>query len=248
MEKSLNYNQKVLIKISMHILLTRPLDDSKELILKFSSLKHKVSHLPLLQIKKIEIPETDFKQFKAIIFTSANAIKNLDISKIDKKIFCFCVGFATERKAKELGFQNIFCAEGNVNNLKELILQNFDPKIGSMLYLSGEIVSFNLDKDLISENYVVKRIINYTTTATENLHNDFLRDIKLSVPEIVFIYSENSAKAFYSLIKKYNLDNIWMDTNLMCMGEKASSALNDIKWKKIFLFNPGEEEFLLYKI
>ena len=51
----------------MHILLTRPLDDSKELILKFSSMNHKVSHLPLLQIKKKEIPETDFKQFKAII-------------------------------------------------------------------------------------------------------------------------------------------------------------------------------------
>ena len=53
----------------MHILLTRPLDDSKELILKFSSLKHKVSHLPLLQIKKKKIPEIDLKQFKAIIFT-----------------------------------------------------------------------------------------------------------------------------------------------------------------------------------
>ena len=232
----------------MHILLTRPLDDSKELILKFSSLNHKVSHLPLLQIKKKEIPEIDLNQFKAIIFTSANAIKNLDISKIDKKIICFCVGIATERKAKELGFQNIYCADGNVNNLKELILQNFDPKIGSMLYLSGEIVSYNLDQDLISENYVIKRIINYTAIPNENLSDDFLKDIKSSVPEIIFIYSENSAKAFYSLIKKYNLDNIWMETNLMCMGEKASSVLNNIKWKKIFLFNPGEEEFLLYKI
>ena len=232
----------------MHILLTRPLDDSKELLFKLTSMNHKVSHLPLLQIKKIEIPEIDFTQFKAIIFTSANALKYLDTSKIDKKIFCFCVGLATERKAKELGFQNIFCAEGNVNNLKELILQNFDPKIGSMIYVSGEIISYNLDKDLILENYVVKRIINYTTIPNENLQDNFIRDIKLSVPEIIFIYSENSAKAFYGLIKKYNLDNIWMETNLMCMGEKASSALNDIKWKKIFLFNPGEEEFLLYKI
>ena len=232
----------------MHILLTRPLDDSKELLFKLTSMKHKVSHLPLLQIKKIEIPETDFTQFKAIIFTSANALKYLDTSKIDKKIFCFCVGLATERKAKELGFQNIFCAEGNVNNLKELILQNFDPKIGSMIYVSGEIISYNLDKDLILENYVVKRIINYTTTPNENLQDNFIRDIKLSVPEIIFIYSENSAKTFFKLIKKYNLDNIWMETNLMCMGEKTSSALNDIKWKKIFLFNPGEEEFLLYKI
>ena len=95
----------------MHILLTRPLDDSKELLFKLTSMNHKVSHLPLLQIKKIEIPEIDFTQFKAIIFTSANALKYLDTSKIDKKIFCFCVGLATERKAKELGFQNIFCAE-----------------------------------------------------------------------------------------------------------------------------------------
>ena len=232
----------------MHILLTRPLDDSKELILKFTSMKHKVSHLPLLQIKKISTQGIDFNKFKGVIFTSANSLKNLDVSKIDKNIFCFCVGSATEEKAKELGFQNIFCAEGNVNNLKELILQNFEPNFGPMAYISGEIVSYNLDKDLISENYVIKRIINYTAIPNEILSDDFLRDVKFSVPEIVYIYSENSAKTFFKLIKKYNLDNIWMETNLMCMGEKASSALNDIKWKKIFLFNPGEEEFLLYKI
>ena len=232
----------------MHILLTRPLDDSKELILKFSSLKHKVSHLPLLNIKKKEIKDLDFDQYKGIIFTSSNALKNLDTTKIGKNIVCFCVGLATEKKAKELGFQNIFCAEGNVNNLKELILQNFDPKIGSLLYVSGEIVSYNLDRNLIEENYAVDRIINYTATPNENLDDNFLKEIKKSVPEIVYIYSENSAKTFYTIIKKYNLDNIWMETNLMCMGEKASAALNDIKWKKIFLFNSGEEEFLLYKI
>ncbi|OCW82096.1 uroporphyrinogen III synthase [Pelagibacteraceae bacterium GOM-A5] len=232
----------------MHILLTRPMEDSKELILKFSSMKHKVSHLPLLQIKKKEIEDPIFEQFKAIIFTSANAIKNLDTSKIDKNIICFCVGNATERKAKELGFQNIFCAEGNVNNLKELILQNFNPKTGSMLYVSGEIVSYDLDKDLISENYIVKRVKNYTAIPNENLDDNFLINIKSSVPDVVFIYSENSARTFYKMIKKHNLDSIWMETNLMCMGEKASSALNDIKWKKIFLFNSGEEEFLLYKI
>ena len=51
-----------------------------------------------------------------------------------------------------------------------------------------------------------------------------------------------------NFIKNENLQSFWMDTNLMCMGEKTSSILNEIKWKKIFLFNPGEEEFLLYKI
>jgi len=50
------------------------------------------------------------------------------------------------------------------------------------------------------------------------------------------------------MIKNYQLESLWMNTNLMCIGEKTSSILNEIKWKKIFLFNPGEEEFLLYKI
>ena len=232
----------------MHILLTRPLDDSKELISKFTSLGHKVSHLPVLDIEPIKYIEPDYKQFKGIIFTSANAIKNLNIAKIDKNIQCFCVGSSTEKLAKYSGFQNIFCAEGNVNNLKEIILQNFDPKIGSLVYVSGEIISVNLDEDLISEGYVVKRIINYTVKPIEEINDEFIKDLKKTIPDIVFVYSENSARNFINLLKKYSLVDEWMETNLMCLGEKASSVLNEIKWKKIFLFNPGEEEFLLYKI
>ena len=65
---------------------------------------------------------------------------------------------------------------------------------------------------------------------------------------MIYIYSQNSASSFLKFVKIYKCENIWMNTNLMCIGEKTSSLLNEIKWKKIFLFNPGEEEFLLYKI
>jgi uroporphyrinogen-III synthase len=69
------------------------------------------------------------------------------------------------------------------------------------------------------------------------------------MPDIVYVYSQNSASKFFKILLKFiNLESLWMNTNLMCIGEKTSSILNEIKWKKIFLFNPGEEEFLLYKI
>ena len=232
----------------MHILLTRPLEDSKELILRFSSLGHKVSHLPVIKVEPIKYDEPDYSQFKGVIFTSSNAIKNLDLTRVDKKIECFCVGYATEKIAKFKGFQNIISAEGNVNNLKELILQNFDSKNGSLLYVSGQVVSSRLDKDLIAEGYSLKRLINYTVSPTQKIKEEFRTELKASIPDIIYIYSENSAKSLLNLLKKYNLLDSWMDTNLMCMGEKSSSILNEIKWKKIFLFNPGEEEFLLYKI
>mgnify|MGYP001179091315 CR=1 FL=1 len=232
----------------MHILLTRPLDDCKELILRFKSLGHRVSHLPVIKIKKINYDKINFNEFNGIIFTSANAVKNLNTLDINKKINCYCVGSSTEKMAKQKGFQNIFCADGNVNNLKEVILQNFDQKQGNLIYISGEIISSNLDKDLISEGYNVKRVINYSVVANEEISDAFIDDLKLSIPEIVYVYSENSARNYLTLLKKYNLSDYWMDTNLMCLGEKTSSVLNEIKWKKIFLFNSGEEEFLLYKI
>ena len=232
----------------MHILLTRPLEDSQELILKFKSLGHQVSHLPVINIEKKDYENINLNEFKGIIFTSANAIKNLDVSKINKNIFCFCVGEATEKIVKEKGFQNIFTASGNVANLKEIILQNFDQKIGNLVYISGEIISYDLDSELKKEGYTIKRIITYKVNSNQILSDEFIKELKSSIPEIVFIYSENSARSYLNLLKKYNLLDIWMETNLMCLGEKASSVLNEIKWKKIFLFNPGEEEYLLYKI
>ena len=232
----------------MHILLTRPLDDCSEMIIKFKSLGHQVSHLPLLSINKVEYDKINFLDYKGIIFTSANAVKFLNLSSIEKKLLCFCVGSATEKKARSAGFQNVIAAEGNVENLKELILQNFDQKDGNLIYVSGEIISVDLDQQLIKEGYNIKRIINYCTIHNQKFNDDFINELKLNIPDMVYIYSQNSAESFLKFIKIHQLECLWMNTNLMCIGEKTSSILNEIKWKKIFLFNPGEEEFLLYKI
>ena len=233
----------------MHILFTRPLDDCYEMILKFQSLGHQISHLPLLKIEKVDYKNINFLEYGGIIFTSTNAVKFLDQKKIiDKNILCFCVGNVTEKKARSVGFQNVIAAEGNVENLKELILQNFDKKKGKLIYVSGEIISTDLDNQLIESGYSIKRVINYRTNHNEKFDENFVEKLKTNKPDIVYVYSQNSALSFLKFIKVYQSENLWMDTNLMCIGEKTSSILNEIKWKKIFLFNPGEEEFLLYKI
>ena len=232
----------------MHILFTRSLEDSKDLILRFNELGHKVSYMPVIQIKKVDHDVINFNDFKGLIFTSANSLKFINSKEVDKNIFCFCVGSATEKKALSLGFQNVISAEGNVRNLKEIILRNFNSNFGKILYLSGELISKDLDKELNLLGYDIKRIINYTAKPIREIDQKFLENLKSSVPDILYVYSQNSALSLLNLINKYNLNDIWMNTNLMCMSEKISSVLNNIKWKKIFLFNAGEEEYLLYKI
>jgi len=232
----------------VNILLTRPFEDSHELILRFQKLGHDISHLPLIKIEKRDHEKLNFSDYKGIIFTSSNSINYLDIKSIDKKINCFCVGSATEKNARSNGFLNVYSADGSVRNLKELILQNYNSSDGKLLYVSGETVSTNLDEELITEGYFIKRIVNYVAKPVEKIDETFIDQLKLKMPEIVFIYSQNSAISFLNIIKNHQLVDLWMNANLMCLGEKTSSILNEIKWKKIFLFNPGEEEFLLYKI
>ena len=165
----------------MHIILTRPLEDSQELILRFKKLGHEISHMPLVKIEKKNHENLNFSDYKGIIFTSSNSIKFLDVKLIDKKINCFCVGNKTETKARSIGFLNVYSAEGNVRNLKELILQNYNSSDGRLLYVSGEQISINLDQELIAAGYSVKRIINYISRPIENISEYFIDKLKIKI-------------------------------------------------------------------
>ena len=126
-----------------------------------------------------------------------------------------------------------------------MIIKDIYLKKAKLSSLNGAIIFFTNEKFEINNT---QRIINYKVNHIEKFDENFVNELKQNMPDIVYVYSQNSASSFLNFIKIYQTENLWMNTNLMCIGEKTSSILNEIKWKKIFLFNPGEEEFLLYKI
>jgi len=207
-----------------------------------------VTHLPVIRIKKLETEKVNLLNYQAIIFTSSNAIRFMNIEKFNLKIKCFCVGRATELTAKQVGFINTFTSEGTVDSLIELIMRTLDSKSGKLLYLSSEFISKDLDKDLIKSGYSVDRVSNYTSISVENIDKKTLDFFEKKPPDVIFIYSSKSAKNLFNLINKYSLLNVVTHSNLMCISEKVLSVLKQIKWKKVFVFSPGEEEFLLNKI
>ena len=172
----------------------------------------------------------------------------MDIEKFNSKIKCFCVGKATEFTAKQLGFINTYTSEGTVDSLIELIIRTVNIKLEKLLYLSSEFISKDLDKDLINAGYSVDRISNYTSLPVEEINKETLNFLKNKPPDALFIYSSKSAKNLFNLINKYSLLNVVTKSNLMCISEKVFSVLKQIKWKKVLVFTPGEEEFLLKKI
>ena len=232
----------------MHIIITRPKEDSVHLVENLIKLGYMVTHLPVIKIEKLETKKVNLLNYQGVIFTSSNAIKFMNIEKFNSKIKCFCVGKATELTARQVGFINTYTSEGSVDSLIELILRTLDNKSGKLLYLSSEFISKDLDKDLINSGYSVDRISNYTSLPVEEVDKKTLNFLEKNPPDAIFIYSSRSAENLFNLINKHSLLNVVTQSNLMCISEKVLSVLKQIKWKKVFVFNPGEEEFLLKKI
>ena len=232
----------------MHIVITRPKEDSLYVIENLLKLGHVVTHLPVIKIEKLETKKIDLLNYQAVIFTSSNAIRFMNIEKFNSKIKCFCVGRATEFTAKQFGFLNIYTSEGTVDSLIELIIRTLNNKSEKLLYLSSEFISKDLDKDLINAGYLVDRISNYTSIPVLEIDKKTLDFFGKKPPDVIFIYSSKSAKNLFNLINKYSLLNVVTQSNLMCISEKVLLILKQINWKKVFVFSPGEEEFLLKKI
>ena len=75
----------------MHILLTRPLEDCFEMIVKFKSLGHQVSHLPLLSVEvvahdKITVEAELFSLDGSKRFYEKKTGKTKDFSQIGREL------------------------------------------------------------------------------------------------------------------------------------------------------------------
>ena len=226
----------------MNILITRPLIDSEDLMSKLFSLGHKIVHIPTLKISAANVSLVDAKKYDAFIFTSANAIRNLKLKNQDTNKICFCVGSITEKIVRQKGYNNTISAGGTVNALKNIVLNSDQiDKKKSIAYFCGDYISSNLDIELKNEGFQVDKIINYTSQKITDLNEENNKIIKNHPPDIIFIYSKRSAESFIEIVKKYSLNGLMTESRVLCISEKVLGVLKKSGWKKLEVFQPGEE-------
>ena len=172
----------------MNIIFTRPLIDSEDLMMNFFSSEHKIIHMPTLSIASANMEPINTKDYDGLIFTSANAVRFLKLKNDDKNTKCFCIGNLTERSLRLKGFNNTIAASGTVNALKNIIM-NSEKNIKNLAYLCGDVVSYELDKELTKEGFKVSKIINYTSTKIIDLNKESMDLIKKYPANIALIYS-----------------------------------------------------------
>ena len=226
----------------MNILITRPLIDSEDLMGKLFSLGHKIVYIPTLKISAANVSPIDANKYDVFIFTSVNAIRNLKLNNQDTSKICFCVGSITEKAARQKGYNKTISAGGTVNALKNIILNSDQiDKKKTIAYFCGDYISSNLDLELKNDGFQVDKIINYTSEKITDLNEENNKIINNHPPDIIFIYSKRSAESFIKIVKKYSLNGLMTGSRVLCISEKVLSVLKNSGWKKLEVFQPGEE-------
>ena len=226
----------------MNILITRPLIDAEDLMEKFFAYGHKIVHLPTLKIFGIETELVNPDTFDAFVFTSANAVRNLKLTNTNKNVHCFCVGSITEKIARLSGFVNTSSAGGTVSALKNLIMiSDKINKSSTLAYFCGDNISYNLDLELIKEGLKLKKIINYSSEVISDLNSENKKLIENYPPDLIYIYSARSAESFIAIVKNYGLNPLVTQSTVMCISKKVAGIFKCQGWKKIEVFNPGDE-------
>ncbi len=232
----------------MNVLITRPLIDAEDLMGKLFSLGHKIIHIPTLKISSLKTNSIDLSKYDALIFTSANAIRNLNIINHDANKLCFCVGSMTEKIARNKGYNNTISAGGNINALKNLIMHSEKVNNKSKIaYFSGDNLTSELDYELNKEGLNIEKIINYTSEKITDLNEENKKILYNYPPDIIFVYSARSAESFMEISKNYSLHPLMTESKVMCISEKVAKMFKLNGWKKTEIFNPGEEILNLEK-
>ena len=216
--------------------------DAEDLMEKLFAYGHKIIHLPTLKISTVETELVNPDNFDAFIFTSANAVRNLKLTNTNKNLYCFCVGSITEKIARQSGFMNTISAGGTVNALKNLIMiSDKVNKNSNLAYFCGDNISYDLDLELRKEGLKIKKIINYSSEVISELNNENKKLIENYPPDLIYIYSSRSAESFITIMKNYGLNPLVTQSTVMCISKKVANIFELHGWKKIEIFNSGDE-------
>jgi uroporphyrinogen-III synthase len=226
----------------MNVLITRPIDQSINLINMLSKNKFTPFVLPLIEITPIPF-QLDKIDFDYIIFTSQNTCKYFinhlryfDLNRT--QIIAIGPKTADFLRNKNISV-NIIPKEHSSEGIKKLFLdQNIRNK--KILIPGSQIRDRNLENFLVQNNNYVESLDIYTTNSI-NYDEKFIDNlIKEFAIEVITLFSPSAAKA---LLKQFSY-NKYAFITYICIGNKTADYLKQNGLNPLFPGNFTEDALI----
>ena len=179
--------------------------------------------------------------YPAMVSTAKTILMNSRAYEIDKKIIPIWEEYLDTIRKKGLSVgAKIFVEAKNVPaGLGEPVYSKLDSDLASAMISINAVkgVEIGLGNDTVD--------ITGAENSDELRVNKNKKIIFSHPPDIIFVYSTQSAISFIDIVKKYSLYPLMTGSKVMCISDKIASLFKSDGWKKVEVFNPGEEIFKL---
>jgi len=212
----------------MKILITRPLEDGKEIARRLAERGHQALLAPLLTPRFHEGPEPDLKGVAAVLATSANGIRAF-VRRTQRRDFSiFAVGPQTAEEARKAGFTEVRNADGDAKALA-LAATLWAAKKGVLLHVCGEDAPGTLAENLTLRGFKVRRLPLYAIEAASSLPQEAQSALENGGLDGAMFFSPKSARVFGVLANGLPTQNL----KAYCISPATAQALSCVAFAHI---------------
>jgi uroporphyrinogen-III synthase len=213
--------------VSVRLLVTRPRDDAERTAAALRARGHTVMLAPLLHIQPVAAAVGP-GPFAAVLTTSANAARAVAAhGRIEelRRLPLYTVGRRSAEAAKAAGFTTVHSADGDANDLIDMVVRELAGARAPLLYLAGEERSVDLGAELVRHGLKAGTVIVYRAAAAERLPSGAEQAIAAGELDGVLHYSRRSAETFVRCAAAANFRERALALMHFCLSAQVAEPL-----------------------
>ncbi|MGB1547132.1 MAG: uroporphyrinogen-III synthase [Alphaproteobacteria bacterium] len=232
----------------MHVLLTRPQEDSENLaaLLQARGIKSLIE--PMLTIHPRPGVRLSTANVQAFLLTSANGARALAKATPERNLPIYAVGNATAETARALGFTKVLSAAGDARALTDLVAERVDPKAGALLHAAGKTLAGDLAVALTARGYDIRRETLYEATPVKRISPPAAEALRGGKLAAVLFFSPRTAGAFVRLACEAGLASCCERVFALCLSPAVAKAADTIRWQALRVAERPDVDSLLREL
>lgn len=214
--------------MAIDVLITRPLDDGKNLALKLDEQGFSSFVEPVFDVLPTKHVPPALDDISGLIFTSANGVRFSVHSAVFeqlKNLPVYIVGKKTGSVAQMLGYTNVQLIAPTVTDL----LNTLRGRADSFLYVRG----LHVRTDLKTEGIPCQEWIVYQAKERAGFSKEFKDLITSQRFRAIAFYSARTAAHFLKLCQQENYTESFARTKALCLSEAVQSSAKSMVWDSV---------------
>lgn len=217
----------------MRALVTRPKEDSEAVARALAERGLDVMIEPLIDIVAVPDAIVESEGAQGILVTSANGIRAMARIYAPRTLPVWTVGDASARTARELGYQTVRSAGGDVDSLAALVAATADPAAGALLHAAGSVTAGDLAGRLEAQGFTVRRQVLYRAVTANDLSPALAETLKAGILDLALFFSPRTARTFARLIIDAGLEGSLAAITAYGLSANVADELAQLPWRRL---------------